>query len=877
MSLLSRLANALRPSRLNRDIDEELEAHIQDAIEAGRDPEEARRAFGSVLRHRESSRDLRLATWLEALLADLTFGWRQLNKHRAASLAAVLSLGLAIGACLAAFRLIDALLLRPLPVTNPQSLVYLTYPYIDNLATVQYDGEIFDYPQFRILKTAAQPYAELLAITGTSLNALSFGGEEDRERIHRQMLSGTTLGSFGIQPALGRLLTAADDQPNASPVAILSYEYWTRRFQRDPSILGRKFRYGTTLVEIVGVTQPGFTGTEPGAMTDIFAPTASNAKALDNPHWGWFRVWARLRDGVTPEQLRDALQPAFRANREQRIKNNPNDDAHRREQYLNAKLAVHTAASGVSDMQREYRIAMLVVGAVAALVLLIACANAASLMTARSVARAREMALRVSIGAGRARLVQLVLCEAFLVAVAASLVGALVAWQAAPMVVARLQPSGAPARFLLPLDARVAIFALALLVLVVLLFGCIPAVRASRTAPAAALRTGAQPARLGVLHALVAFQVALCFVIHLTTGLFTTTAQRLTTQPLGFQPQQVLAVEAVSRLGNKDRGWQPVIRQLAQLPGVESVGLSGWPLMSNNAWTSPVWVNGNALGSEECYVLFASPGFFETMRIALLQGRDFRISDDKASVIVNQAFARRYFDGANPVGQFVELPGDGKRERMAVTGLVADARYTGLREPIRPTVYLPIDSEGAGLDWGTYNIRTTAPDPMAVSSAVRNEIRRANPKLRAANVHRQTELVEQHSVRERLLALLSVFFAATALLMAALGLFGVLTYAVTQRRKEIGIRLALGSTAFAITRSVTASTGRMLLLGAIAGLGAGLLAQRYLESLLFETAATDPAVLAMPLLALLSGTLLACLPPVVRALRIDPATTLREE
>ncbi len=877
MSLLTRIGNALRPARLQREIDEELEAHIQDAIEAGRDPDEARRAVGSLLRHREASRDVRLAAWLESLCADLVFGWRQVNKHRAASLAAVLSLGLAMGACLAAFRLIDALLLRPLPVKDPHTLVYLTYPYVNNLAVIQYDGEIFDYPQFRVLRAAAKDQAELLAISQPSSNGLSFGGEEERERIHRQMISGTALSTFGIQPAAGRLLTAADDTPSAPAVAVLSYEYWTRRFQRDPSVIGRKFRYGTAMVEIVGVTEQGFTGTEPGTLTDVFAPTASNTKSLDNPHWGWFRIWARLRPGVSPEQLRDALQPAFRANREQRLKSSPKEDSHRRDQYLQARLSVESAANGVSGMQRDYGTALLVVGAVAALVLLIACANAASLMTARSVARAREMALRVSIGAGRARLVQLVLCESFLLAGAAGLVGAVLAWQAAPLVVAQLQTKGFPPGLVLPVDGRATAFAVSMLLVVSLLFGCIPAARAGRTRPASALRTGSQPARMGVLHALVAFQVALCVVIHLTTGLFTTTARRLMEQPLGFEPRQVLAVEAVSNPSGKVTGWQRVARQLGQLPGVQSVAVSGWPLMSSNAWTSPVWVNGKGLGSEECYFLFVSPGFFETMRIPLKNGRDFRDSDTKASVVVNEAFARRYFDGGSPVGRFVEVPGDGKRERMPVIGVVGDTRYRELREALRPIVYLPLESETTGLDWATFNIRTSVANPETLTTLIRNEVRRANPKLRAANFHLQTELVEQHSFRERLLASLSMFFAGTALVMAGLGLFGVLTYAVTQRRKEIGIRLALGSTGLAIVRNVTASTGRMLVLGAMAGIGAGLLAQGFLESLLFETAATDAAVLAMPVVALLSGAILAGLPPVVRALRIDPAATLREE
>lgn len=880
MSYWSRIVNVFRGERLNREIDEELESHIQEAIEQGRDPAEARRAFGSMLRRREESRDTLLATWLDSIRADVVFGWRQLRKNKAASAAAILSLALAMGACTSAFRLIDAMLLRPLPVADPGRIFLLTYPYMDAEGKTQ-TGDTFDYPQFRVLRAAVKDDAELIAITAPTRHDLTFGSQDQTEKIWEQSVSGWMFGSFGLKPALGRLLTASDDmKPGAHPVAVLSYDYWTRRFGRDPHIAGRKFREGTDVYEIVGVCEVGFTGTDPGTVTDVFVPTMMNARVIDNPGWTWFRTWVRLRPGVAPELVGQKLRATSSAYRRERVKAwDPGTPKQLVEGYTRADVSLEPASAGVSYMQRGYRRSLAVLGGVVALVLLIACANVANLLTAQATARAREMALRVAIGAGRWRLVQLVMVESLLIALGASVLGGMFAWWSAPFAVSGISEPDNPARLILPFDWRVLGFAAGLALAVTLLFGAMPALRASAVKPMSTLRGGERPhSRRRLMNALVAAQIAFCFLVNFVTGLFVTTFDRLAHQPTGFSAERLLTLETVTRNNEPSIYWDQVRDQLQAVKGVESVALCGWALMTGNGWSETVSVSGRPPKNEDNYFLAVSPGWLKTMRIPLIDGRDFRSRDRFPGVaIVNEAFARRYFDGRDPVGRSFEKMDGKKLARTEIAGYVRDARYRNMREPILPTIYVPLETSGKGADWATFVVRTTNANPLDLAATLRREISRARPEFRVTDIRTQTELVEQHTVRERLLATLSLFFAGVALVLACVGLYGVLNYAVLQRQREIGIRIALGSGAGAVARSMTSEVFSMLVLGALAGLAAGIASQRYIETLLYQVTATDVAMLGLPTLTIFGAAVLAALPPVIHAVRIDPAVTLRAE
>ena len=881
MSYWSRVANVFGRDRLNREIDEEMEAHIAEAIEHGRDPVEARRAFGSLLRIREQSRAVRLATWLDSIRADAVFGCRQLRKNRAASLAAVLSLALAMGACMSAFRLIDAMLLRPLPVSHPERLFFLSYSY-DDASGKRQTSDSFDYPQFKLLRAAVKGDAELIAITRPNRNGLTFGSDDEMEKFWRQSVSGWMFGSFGLKPALGRLLTASDDvKPGAHPVAVLSYDYWARRFGRDPKVIGQKFRMGTDIYEIVGVCEPGFTGTEPGTVTDIFVPTMMNAQAVVNPNWNWFRIWVQLKPGHAPERVDEKLRATVSAYRRERVKAwPPTTPRERIEEYLKSPRAVESASAGVSIMQRDYRRSLAILAAVVALVLLIACANVANLMAAQSAARAREMALRVSIGAGRWRLVQLVIVESTMIACLALLIGAIFAWWSAPFVVGRINPPDNPARLMLPADWRVLGFAAALTLAVMLLFSLVPALRASFVKPMSALRGGEDPhSRRRLMNALVAAQVAFCFLVHFVTGLFVATFDRLSHQPTGFVSDRLLTMEAVTRDNKPSKHADDVRRVLQQVPGVDSAAVSSWALMTGNGWSDQVFVNGRPPGNDEPYFLGVSSGWLHTMRIPSIDGRDFREQDKyPGAAIVNEAFARRYFEGRSPVGKaFQTRLSSGKFEATEIVGYVRDARYLDMRETMRPTIYVPFASGLNSTNWMTFIVRTASADPIALAPVLRREVSRARSEFRVSNIRTQKELVDQHTVRERLLAMLSVFFAVVALLLAGVGLYGVLNYSVLQRRREIGIRIALGSRAHHIARTITSDVFGMLVLGAAAGLAAGIASQRYLEALLYQVKATDLPIITLPALTIFTAALLAALPPLIHAVRIDPAETLRSE
>jgi putative ABC transport system permease protein len=886
MSWLSRIANVFRSRSVDRDIDAELESHFDEARAAGRDPTEISREFGSRLRAHEAVRDVLVAPWLESLVADTVFGWRQLLKHKAASAAAVLSLALGIGACTAAFRLIDALFLRPLPVADPGSLYVLSYGWIEFNGTADINSSL-DYPSFRVLRAAVKDQAELMAISPASRIDITYGSDQEMERVYRQYVSGWTFAEFGLRPAVGRLFTEADDlKPGAHPYAVISYDYWSRRFGKDPHIVGQTFRNGNDLYRIVGVAPPGFTGTETGMVTDLFVPTMMNARGINGPGMLWLRTWVRVRPGAEPEIVRQRLRSQFLAYRREEVKSwPPNAPKREREEYVSAPVLLEPAAAGFSALQKTYRRALAILGVLVCLVLLIACANVANLMTAQAAARVREMALRVSIGAGKRRLVQLVLMESALLALIASTVGIVFAWWAAPFVVGMINPPDDPARLVLPADWRVTIFAVALTFAVTLLFGLAPALRASAVKPASALKGGDDPhTKRRLMHGLVAVQVAFCFLVHFVAGLFIFTFERLANQPTGFSSARVLTLETVSNAEQPAAAWYEVLDHVRALPGVESAAVAQWALMMGGAWIQPVWANGHSPEEYPSPPLFlgVSPGWFETMKIALLDGRDFRSDDTFPHVAaVNEAFARRYFDGRNPVGQTFQIKPEGRTIALQIVAYVRDAHYAEMRVPVRATAYVPFGNMSAlspqGTDRATFLVRSESPNPMALASMLRREIPRARSELRVSNVVTQEELVRDQTIRERMLATLSLFFAAVALVLAGVGLYGVLDYAVVGRRRELGIRIALGARNADIARRVTIEVFSMLVLGAVCGLALGLGSARYIATLLYQVKATDAPMLALPVVTILSAALLAALPPVLRAIHIDPSEMLRAE
>ena len=887
MSLWNRFHNALRARRLDREIAEELESHHAEAVERGRDPEEARRAFGSSLRVAEQSRDIRVLPWLDSLRADTVFGWRHLRKHKVASAAAILSLGLATGACTSAFRLIDALLLRPLPVAGAARLYSVSFesPSATDGVPIRYDS--CSYPMFLRMRTVVKDQAESVAISMYNGPAdLTYGSDQEMERVNLQYVSGSMFNTFGLRPAAGRLLTASDDSvPGAHPYAVLSYDYWARRFGASPAAVGRTFRMGDDVFEIVGVAPKGFTGTETGWATDVFVPMAmKNPRTLASLNNFWLRTLLKLKPGVSPGPIQEELRATFRGIQEERVKGFPAQSQRDRDRMFQEKLSLEYAPSGRSNMQRDYARPLAVLGSLVALVLLIACVNVANLMTAQGASRAREMALRVSIGAGRSRLVQLVLVESAWLALLATAVGGVFAWWSAPFILRKINFGGHAARLDLPLDWRLFGFALAVAGAVTFLFGLTPALRASAVKPAGALRGGDNPYWRGrLMRSLIAVQVAFCFVVLMASGLFVTTFERLSNQPTGFSSDRVLNLEAVTSSPQSPLLWEQVAEHLRNVPGIQKAALIGWPLMSGESAVGNISVNGAPPSDIFADFVTISPGWADLMRIPLLGGRDFRPEDVYPAVaIVNQAFAKQYFNGENPVGRwFDRVEPAGGRPHLQIVGLIRDARSRDrLRWPIRPTVYIPFPSADAGgalkpAGRGTFVVRTKVENPLALAALLRKEVANARPGFRVRDVHTQAEFNQTDTVRERLLAMLATFFAMVALLLAGVGLYGVLDYSVLQRRREIGIRIAIGARSGDIIRRVSVEAFAMVLLGAASGLAIGMLSGRYVASLLYEVRVTDISILALPLLTIFTAALLAALPAVIRAIRIDPVKMLR--
>jgi len=885
MSLWSRISNAVRGERLNREIEEELQSHIEEAIASGRDPREARRAFGSALRAREASHSIRVAGWLESLLADVRFGWRQLCRNKVTSVAAVLSLALGIGSCVAAFRLIDALLWRPLPISNPSKLYVLSRKMI-GLYGKPAEDSYWATPDFNLMRDAAKDQADLIAISDADRTDITWSTDDDMEKAHVVYVSGNMFPVFGLEPTLGRLLAPADDRgPGASPYAVLSWDYWNHRFGRDPHILGRLLHIGDQTFEIIGVGPRDFTGTEKGTVTDIFLPLNMNSFATQDDMM-WHRSFLMLKPGLNPatalEPLRQhlsAVSRAFEAERSKHFSGMPQTFIDR---FLNKKLVFYPAGAGISDLQKDYRRSLAILGLLASLVLLIACVNVANMMTAQAAARAQEMALRISIGAGRRRLVQLILCQSALLALLASALGAFFAAWSAPFVLSRVNPPDDPARLALPADWRVLLFGFGLILLVVLLLGLLPALRASAVRPVAALKGGEDPhAPRRLMRGAIALQVAFCFLVLFLSSLFVTSFQRLQNRPLGFSTDRLLLLETVAGKGQLPVVWNQTAEALGAVPGVNSVSIARWPLLGRIAINSTISINGAPPSPTSAWFLNVSPGWLSTMKIPLVAGRDFNPEDTSpGAAIVNETFAKTFFPGQDAIGRtFARGSNQPPYKIVAVT---PDVPYRDLREPSRPVFYAPFDeidqkSAPSTVDFATFVLHTGAQNPLALADSLRQLIAQRHNGLRVSNVTTQLDLVRDQTVRERLIAMLAAFFAVVALLLAGIGLYAVLNYSVLQRRREIGIRIAIGSTRAGIVRIVTLDVFLMIAVGGCAGAALGFGAARYVASLFYQVKATDTDMIALPALAILLTTLVATLPAVLRALRTDPTVILRSE
>jgi len=889
MSLWSRLANVFRAGSVESELDEELQFHVDERIReltaAGMTreaaAEEVHRRFGSPLRLREQSRDVKLLPWLDSLVRDVRLGVRMLRKHAVVTGASVVSLSLALGACVAAFSLVDALILRPLPVRHPEQLVYLAFP---TYTPERPEADTFNDPLFLRLREASRGHVELFAMSTQVIRPVTFANQAEKEQVRTQYVSGDAFDRLGVAPATGRLLTGQDDvRPGAHPVAVVSHAFWTRRFGGDPAAVGRWFTLQDRQFQIVGVAEPRFTGIEPGRPTDVWLPYAMyNPRAFGNASFGWFRIVGRVKENVRLEQAQSVLQAAFTNFRREYAPRlfGPSGPPESVARFLATPLYVRSAANGPSPLRYQFERSLWILSSIAALVLLIAGSNIANLFLARTAAREREMALRLSIGAGRGRLIQQMLVESALVAAAACVLGLLFAEVTGPAVVGMLAAADDPVHLDLRVDWRLAAVAGGLTLLTTALFGLAPALRASSVAPITALKIGGRSGtRAAVMRPFVAAQVAFGLIVLFVGSLLVLSFARLSSVNPGFATSDVLllSLEAVQRVdANQQRtALFELLDRLGAVPGVQAASSAEYNVLGR-AWTHHVRVPGTQHETIEATMIPVTHGFFETMHIPVLAGRAFvrRDMDAESSTafIVNEAFVTRYFGREHAVGRALEgrfAMDNDNAVQHEVMGVVADTRYD-LRKPAAPTIYIPLRTNG------TVHLRV-AGDPAALASRLREEVRATNLLFRVTSITSQSAIVDRTLLRERLLALLSGFFALVGLALAAVGLYGVLSYSVVQRTREIGIRVALGARQLRVVRTVLAEVGGAALVGAAGGLATALYLSRFVEALLFEVTPLDFWSLALPLGTLLLAAALAATIPALRVARVDPVIALRYE
>jgi predicted permease len=736
------------------------------------------------------------------------------------------------------------------------------------------------------MRDTVKGQADLIAISDADRTDITWSTDDDMEKAHVAYVSGNMFPLFGLEPALGRLLTPADDRgPGLNPYAVLSWDYWNHRFGRDPRVLGNSLHIGGQNYEIIGVAPSDFTGTEKGTVTDVFLPLSLNSFATQDSIT-WHRVFLMLKPGVHQdtalEPLRQhlsAVSRAFEAQCSECLRGMTQPAVDR---YLNQQLVFYPAGAGISELQKDYRRFLGILALLVALVLLIACVNVANMMTAQAATRAHEMALRISIGAGRRRLVQLILCQSSLLALLASVLGAFFAAWSAPFVLSLVNPPDDPARLALPADWRVLLFGLGIILFVVLLLGLLPALRASAVRPVAALKGGEDPhSPRRLMRGAIALQVAFCFLVLFLSSLFVASFQRLQNRPLGFSTDRLLLLETVAGKGQLPIVWYQTAEALRAVPGVDAVAISGWPLLGRIKINSDISINGAPPGPNPAFFLNVSPGWLSTMKIPLVSGRDFYPEDTSpGAAIVNETFAKTFFPGQDPVGR--TFARGANRPLNTVVGVTPDIPDHDLREPNRALFYVPF----AGIDdrssptvegFATFVLHTNVQDPIALANSLRQLIAQRHNGLRVSNVTTELDLFRDQTIRERLLAMLAAFFASVALLLAGIGLYAVLNYSVLQRRREIGIRMAIGSTRAGIVRIVTVDVILMIALGGCAGVALGFGATRYVESLFYQVKATDSDMIALPACAVLLTALVATLPSVLRALSTDPTEILRAE
>jgi predicted permease len=888
-TLWKRVAALFRKRQLDGELEEEIACHLamqeeefrargMSAVEARL---AARREFGGVTQTVEAYRERRGVAWLENTIKDLRYAARGLARNPGFTAAAVLSLALGIGANTAIFSLVRNLMLRMLPVTRPEQLVYL-------YRTGGWGKGFISYPLYLDLARRADVFEGVAARSGVWRVRFSPPESTAVEFAQVEYVSGNYFSLLGVQPAIGRLIGESDNRtPKAHPLAVLSYEFWRNRFGGDAAVLGATVVVDSQPLTVVGVAARGFRGVEVEHHPDVWVPCMMyDGKIMDaGMHWVW--ALGRRRPGVSKERIQSAADAVMQQHLTERY--GKNTDAAFRNSAFAQRLEVFGADAGISSLRFLFGKALLVLMATVGLVLLAACANLANLLLARGAARYREIALRFSLGATRARLMRQALTESLLLSLLGSALGLAFAVWGQQTILGFLPPDEIEPFALRP-DGTVLAFTVGISVLAAVLFGLAPAWHSTAVPPAGGLRgDGGRSTRRPVLRrALVVAQVALSVVLVALAGLFGASLARLRAVDVGFRNRNVLAFQLDSPPkwdhAKRQQVLDGFVDRVSRLPGVASVSYGFPGPFEMGMASASIRVPGSAAtaaGSAEVAIAAVAPRYFETIGTRMLAGRDFDGNDTSASprvAIVDEAFVHRFFPEVSaPVGRALSFD-DSKPEggeRTFIVGVVQDIRHDGLRQPSKPTVYSPVAQPVAG---GLPSVLVYAQAP---PSAVTQALRREMAKLSAEVVLTEPETIARHIddsiFQERILAMLSGFFGVLALLLAAVGLYGVVAYGTAQRAREIGVRIALGARLSGVLWMVLRDALLLVSAGLAVGLPLAIAAARAVRAVLEGVPAAGLAMFASTGAVLLAVGTVAALAPAHRAARMDPIATLRQE
>ncbi len=905
MSWRRRLSSSFRKRRLEDQLDDELKFHIdmrtEEFMAAGMTPEEARyragRLFGNALLVKERTRDMHTIAWLETLGQDLRYAGRMLRKTPVFSAVVLGTLALGIGANTAIFTLVDAIMLQNLPVQDPSRLVLFN----DDISSGVYSGngfpgDIFSYASWEYFRDHNESFQDLSAFRqGTDNLVVHVAGWPDsgpKEQAEGHLVSGNYFNVLGVRAEIGRMLTAQDDAPDAPNVAVMSYTFWRRRFNLDPGVIGKTVDLNGTMFTIVGVTPGEFFGERVTSPPDFWLPLSRQPQVLQRESWlaqrdvYWLNLIGRLKPSVTRERAQATVNTQVQQFYTSQAGTNVTPEKLR--QIHQAHIELKPGARGISWMRVNYSEPLHLLMAVVALVLLIACANVATLLLARASARTRELFARLALGASRARLVRQLLTESLLFALLGGAVGIALAWGGV-----KAEASVALTTSVVDVNPHLFVLCatLGISVLTGIGFGLVPALRSSRMAGMTGSFGRSSPfglSKFNPAHTLVIVQVALSSVVLVAASLLTHSLLNLENQKLGFNRNNLLLVRTAPRLaGYQPAGLLPLYQQLQErlneLPGVRSAAIAHYSPISGTSSISDCSIEGHVPSPHKSvYSVEVGPRFFETLGTPILLGKPIGPRDTPASTmvaVVNETFVHEFFPNQSPIGRHFSLGAVFQPPGAEIIGVAADSKYYKLSEKPEPMAYFSAWQSGAGgteAYVGELLIRTSH-DALGAAAEVRQAIHQIDSRLPILRVTTLREQVDDSLRQERLIASLCSFFGLLALLLASIGLYGTIAYSVVRRTNEIGIRMALGAQRSQVFRMVLREAALLMLMGLAFGLPLAMGATRWIKSFLFGTSPLDLAGIGAAILVLVMVSTLAGFLPARRAMQVDPMAALRYE